>query len=73
MSLVHIEYLTSESQFDLVLCIDVLEHVPEPMALLTQITERVKVGGLLVEATATHDQSTPLHLPELAIGSPCSP
>lgn len=51
--------------FDLVLCIDVLEHVPDPDALLAQIMERVKVGGLLIEATATHDQSTPLHLPQL--------
>jgi SAM-dependent methyltransferase len=52
-------------QADLVLCIDVLEHVPDPDALLAQIIERVKVGGLLVEASATHDQSTPLHLPSL--------
>lgn len=54
-----------DRQYDLVLCIDVLEHVPDPDALLAQIMERVKVGGLLIEATATHDQSTPLHLPQL--------
>jgi SAM-dependent methyltransferase len=52
--------------FDLVICVDVLEHVAEPVALLNQIAERVKLGGLLVEATATHDQSTPLHLPQHA-------
>jgi SAM-dependent methyltransferase len=51
--------------FDLVICIDVLEHVPDPEALLGKIIERVKFGGLLVEASATHDQETPLHLPEL--------
>jgi SAM-dependent methyltransferase len=51
--------------YDLVLCIDVLEHVPDPEALLTQIMDRVKVGGILIEASATADQDTPLHLPEL--------
>lgn len=55
----------ARGQYDLVLCIDVLEHVPDPDALLDQVIERVKVGGLLLEAHATHDQSTPLHLPEL--------
>jgi SAM-dependent methyltransferase len=54
-----------EGTFDLTVCIDVLEHVPDPDALLAQIIERIPVGGLLVEASATHDQSTPLHLPEL--------
>lgn len=53
-------------QFDLVLCIDVLEHVTDPNAMLRQLGERVRNGGLLIEATATHDQETPLHLPELA-------
>lgn len=52
--------------YGLVLCIDVLEHVPDPEALLAQVVERVKPGGLLIEASATHDQSTPLHLPEIA-------
>ncbi len=54
----------AEADFDLVILIDVLEHVPEPRALLDAVIDRVKVGGLLIEATATHDQSTPLHLPE---------
>lgn len=55
----------TEGSFDLTICIDVLEHVPDPDALLAQIIKRVPLGGLLVEASATHDQSTPLHLPEL--------
>lgn len=55
-----------EGTFDLVVCIDVLEHVPDPEALLAAIAARVKPGGLLIEASATHDQSTPLHLPDLA-------
>lgn len=54
-----------DGDFDLVVCIDVLEHVPDPDALLAEIMARVKLGGLLIEATATHDQSTPLHLPQL--------
>jgi SAM-dependent methyltransferase len=54
-----------EGHFDLVLCIDVLEHVPDPESLLTQIIDRVRMGGLLIVATATEDQDTPLHLPEL--------
>lgn len=54
-----------QAQFDLTICIDVLEHVPDPDTLLAQVIDRVKVGGLLLEAHATHDQSTPLHLPEL--------
>lgn len=59
--------------YDLVICIDVLEHVADPQSLLGQIAERVKVGGLLVEATATHDQSTPLHLAEHAEWEPIQP
>lgn len=50
--------------FDMVVCIDVLEHVPDPEALLAEVIARVKMGGILVEASATHDQATPLHLPE---------
>jgi SAM-dependent methyltransferase len=65
--------LVRPSEFDLVICIDVLEHVPEPLELLTQIAEKVKLDGLLIEATATHDQSTPLHLPELAGWEPVKP
>jgi SAM-dependent methyltransferase len=60
-------------EHDLVILIDVLEHVPAPLELLTQIAEKVKLDGLLVEATATHDQSTPLHLPELADWEPVKP
>lgn len=52
--------------YDLIICIDVLEHVPDPDGLLAQIIARVPVGGILIEASATHDQSTPLHLPTIA-------
>lgn len=53
------------SMVDLVICIDVLEHVPDPEDLLAQVMDCVKMGGLLIEASATFDQSTPLHLPEI--------
>lgn len=50
---------------DLISCIDVLEHVPDPEALLLGMIDRLKPDGIIVEATATHDIDTPLHLPEL--------
>jgi SAM-dependent methyltransferase len=52
-------------KFDLAICIDVLEHVTDPNRLLEQIIGSLRMGGILVEATATHDIGTPLHLPEL--------
>ena len=42
---VNIAAQNAEVQADLVLCIDVLEHVSHPDALLAQIVDRVKVGG----------------------------
>lgn len=54
-----------DEDFDAVVCIDVFEHVPDPEALLADVAARVRVGGLLIEASATCDQGTPLHLPEL--------
>jgi 2-polyprenyl-3-methyl-5-hydroxy-6-metoxy-1,4-benzoquinol methylase len=37
--------------YDLVLCIDVIEHDPEPRALLKTLSDRVKPGGLLCIGT----------------------
>lgn len=47
---------------DLLVCIDVLEHVPDPESFLSIIATRAPIGCWLVEATATHDCGTPLHL-----------
>ncbi len=55
---------------DMIVCLDVLEHVTDPEALLGQIIDRLKMGGVFVEATATHDIATPLHLSSLRGWSP---
>jgi 2-polyprenyl-3-methyl-5-hydroxy-6-metoxy-1,4-benzoquinol methylase len=48
---------------DLLVCIDVLEHLPGPEAFLAGLAGRARLGALLFESTATHDHGTPLHLP----------
>lgn len=47
---------------DLLICVDVLEHIVDPEGFLGGIAQRAKVGALLFETTATHDITTPLHL-----------
>lgn len=47
---------------DLLICIDVLEHVPNPESFLGAIAQRAAIGCVLFETTATHDTATPLHL-----------
>lgn len=52
--------------YDMAICMDVLEHVPDPDALLERVIARLRIdGGVLVEHTPTHDTDTPLHLPSL--------
>lgn len=51
------------AQADLLICIDVLEHIPDPETFLAGIAQRARVGCLLFETTATFDTGTPLHLP----------
>lgn len=43
-------------------CIDVLEHIPDPERWLGSIAERAQVGTVLLETCATFDSGTPLHL-----------
>ncbi len=47
---------------DLLVCVDVLEHVPDPETFLGGIAQRAPIGCLLFEHSPTHDHSTPLHL-----------
>lgn len=43
-------------------CIDVLEHIPDPETWLGSIAKRCKVGTTLLETCASEDIGTPLHL-----------
>jgi len=47
---------------DLLICLDVLEHVPDPEAFLGSIARRAKIGAAIIESAACHDIGTPLHL-----------
>jgi SAM-dependent methyltransferase len=47
---------------DMLICIDVLEHLPDPEAFLSSIAIRAPLGCILFEMTACEDGSTPLHL-----------
>jgi hypothetical protein len=49
---------------DLITLIDVLEHISQPENFLDHAIGKAKIGCILVEATATHDNGTPLHLKE---------
>jgi 2-polyprenyl-3-methyl-5-hydroxy-6-metoxy-1,4-benzoquinol methylase len=56
-----IEYIDIATA-DLLVCLDVLEHLPDPEAFLAEVAGRARLGAVLVEATGTHDLGTPLHL-----------
>lgn len=61
------------NKYDMVTCIDVLEHLPNPEAQVLEPMLKVLrpgVGGVFIEATATHDTGTPLHLSALRGWSP---
>ena len=49
---------------DLIVLMDVLEHIENPETLVDAIAERVKPGTILVEHTPTWDMSDVLHLTE---------
>lgn len=49
-------------QADLLVCLDVLEHVVDPETFLGKIADWAKFDCVLVESTATFDHGTPLHL-----------
>ena len=47
---------------DLLVCVDVLEHVLEPELFLARTTDRARIGAVFFESTSTDDHDTPLHL-----------
>lgn len=49
---------------DIISIVDVLEHISNPEDFLARALGKAKIGAMLVEATATHDTGTPLHLKE---------
>jgi 2-polyprenyl-3-methyl-5-hydroxy-6-metoxy-1,4-benzoquinol methylase len=49
-------------QADMLICLDVLEHVVGPEEFCGKIASWAKSGCYLAESTATFDHSTPLHL-----------
>lgn len=52
--------------FDVVVCLDVLEHVPHPSKLVETLAQLIKPGGLLISHAPFWllDQATPTHLRE---------
>ena len=57
-----IDAMDGGSTVDVAICIDVLEHLVEPEVMVDQIAAMLPIGGILFEATATHDILTPMHL-----------
>src|SRR5919201_2672451 len=51
-----------DSQFDLVLCADTLEHVRDVQLLLSETRRVLRPGGTLAVATPTHGRLTALRL-----------
>lgn len=55
------ELATVEGAFDLVTCLEVIEHVADPAAFIAQLSARLAEGGLLI-------MSTPNRTPQSRIG-----
>lgn len=58
-----IEFCGRIETADLLVCVDVLEHVPDPETFLGNIAQRAKIGAYLFETVGNEDCATPLHLP----------
>jgi len=57
-----LDELRADEEFQLVLLIDVLEHLPDPEGTLKRLMERVPIGGVIVEHTPVWDIINPSHL-----------
>ena len=58
----------ADDEFDLVVCFEAIEHVPEPEVVLDQLARVLRPDGLLVVSTPNRDVYTPgnpFHLREL--------
>lgn len=49
------EFARSSRQYDLIIACDVIEHVPNPLALMRQLRGRMRIGGRLIITTANSD------------------
>lgn len=53
-------YPFANSDFDFVVCADVIEHVPEPLAMLAEIKRVLKTGGFLAISTPLKTLEKPI-------------
>jgi SAM-dependent methyltransferase len=54
-----------ENHYDVIVCFDVFEHVPDPLALARTLTRGLRDGGLLIErSTFAEELGHPCHLTE---------
>lgn len=54
-----------KDKYDLITCLDVLEHLVNPTEIIKKLTDSLKTGGLLVLA-APWEVDDPAHIPEAA-------
>ncbi len=60
----NVKFISSlKKQYDCLVCTDVLEHVPDPLSLLAEMIESVKIDGYLVIANCFYPVIK-CHLPE---------
>ena len=57
-----LEDISPVEKFDMVICIDVLEHLVNPQETVARLLERIPLGGLFIERTSTMDIENPTHL-----------
>jgi 2-polyprenyl-3-methyl-5-hydroxy-6-metoxy-1,4-benzoquinol methylase len=64
--LTNVNFLTNEddipvNEFDVVICMDVLEHVASPISVFNHITDSLKPGGLIALEVSTMKRATSGH------------